>query len=650
MISMLLVALVLGLALCVIACVVALLVVPWFRSGERKPGDFRPDQSSGGTHSIPAGRFGRRVRPRSSELPLVGGIAMVLAVVLAVVGTGIVLNFGADQWTLLGILLGGTVAFGCVGFVDDVLKVYRGQGISEIAKFAGVFIVSLAAAIALNRLVPSARFAYAPYADIPGLGQVLIHTRYAWVIFFILLTITVSSTTSLAVDFTDGLDGLAGGVLVSAGLAFAVIIVSQTKSLTSIEAITSLNWPAVLIMLAMVGALLGYLPFNWPSPFRSGGQGRRRARLIMGDTGSLALGGALALVAVITRLELLLIYIGCIFVLEGISALISARILVKFFRRFLTLLRFGDKRDFAHTEFPLPFLATPLHHHFDLLHWDRQRMVYGAWTLGGVLAVLGIASANAPFTWERYLARLAALGVIFFVWQVGTSTRSFFIGLVRDNPRDTEGPARLGLFYGFPYRLFGFALYGCVDTVSVTDRALEDLAERMSLWQRTSVFDARTVLGYYCFRAGYYRDAVRIWSRLPDINVKFRPQVGELMLEARRRAALERDDDPPSPAPRVGYANPHSAPTDQPWSAFILPPSVGPNTAPAQQDQPPANPTLQAPRLEPAHLNWDVAPDNAMVSRPQWNPAGWPATPGEPGEHDNLSGGPGATGDPRDRR
>ncbi|HEY7832070.1 MAG TPA: hypothetical protein VIG30_00780 [Ktedonobacterales bacterium] len=644
MISMLLVTLVLGLVLSAVACVVALIFFSWFRSGERKPGDFRPDQSSGGAHAIPAGRFGRRVRPRSSELPLVGGAAMVLAIVLASVVAGIVLNFGPDQWTLLAIILGGTVAFGLVGFVDDAMKVYRGQGISELAKFAGVLVVSLGASIALNRLVSSARFAYPPYADIPGLGRVLQHTPYAWVIFFILLTVTVSTTTSLAVDFTDGFDGLAGGVLVSAALAFAVIIVSQTQTLSPHAALTSLSWPSVLIMLAMVGALLGYLPFNLPSSFRPGGQGRgrRRARLIMGDTGSLALGGALALVAIITRLELLLIYIGGVLVLEGVSALISARILVKFFRRFLTLPRFNGKRDYAHTEFPLPFLATPLHHHFDLINWNRQRLVYGAWTLGAILAVLGIASANAPYTWERYLARLAALGVIIFVWQVGTATRGFFIGLVRDNPKDTESPARLGLFYGLPYRLFGFALYGRVDTVGVTDQALRDMDERMSLWQRISVFDARTVLGYYCFRAGFYRDAVRIWSRIPDINVKFRPKLAEMILEARRKAALEGDDET---APRSGYYDPRSATPSQPWSAFIQPAGsvasatpaapaspFGPTSLPlpaAAPDDQFTNPTLQAPRLEPAQLDWNVAPDNAMISRPLWNPTGWNAANGD---------------------
>ncbi|HEV7127894.1 MAG TPA: hypothetical protein VGN32_10675, partial [Ktedonobacterales bacterium] len=298
MISMLLVALALGLVLSVVCCAVALGVFPWFRSGERKPGAFRPDQSTGKSSAVVVARRGKRGGiARSSELPLVGGAAMIVAIVLAVIITVILLNtinfahtpinFGQSQWELLGVLLGATVAYGAVGFLDDWMKVHRGQGVSELTKMAGVMVVSLFAAIGLNRLVPSARFAYAPYADIPGLGNLLVHTHYAWLVFFVVLTVTVGSTTSLAVDFTDGLDGLAGGVLVSAALAFAVIIVSQTAALSQTPAVnqtTSLNWPSVLVMLAMVGALVGFLPFNWPSSYRANGQGRgrRRARLIMG--------------------------------------------------------------------------------------------------------------------------------------------------------------------------------------------------------------------------------------------------------------------------------------------------------------------------------------------------------------------------------
>ena len=110
----------------------------------------------------------------------------------------------------------------------------------------------------------------------------------------------------------------------------------------------------------------------------------------MGDSGSLALGGLLALVALISRLEFLLIIIGGVFLLEGLSALISARILVRFFRHSLFLERFRAKRGFPHTELPLPFLATPMHHHYDLLGWDRKKLVYTTWLVGAFLGLLGV--------------------------------------------------------------------------------------------------------------------------------------------------------------------------------------------------------------------------------------------------------------------
>jgi UDP-N-acetylmuramyl pentapeptide phosphotransferase/UDP-N-acetylglucosamine-1-phosphate transferase len=642
---MLLIALAVGLAASLVACGLALGLFPWFRSGERKPGDFRPDESTGGHHAIIVTRGrSKRVRAvRSSELPLVGGTAMLLAIIAATIAAAVTLNFTGDQWQLLGILLAAGVGYAAVGFLDDWRKVHQGQGVSEITKFIGVFIVSLAAAIALNRLVPSARFVYPPYTDVPLLGNVLRHTHFAWIAFFVAMTVTVASTTSLAADFSDGFDGLAGGLFVSAGLSFAIIIFSQHS-----EA----NWPSVVLLLALVGAVLGYLPFNWPSGYKAHGQGRgpRRARLIMGDTGSLALGGILALVAVVTRLELLLPFIGGIFVLEGVSALISARILVKFFRRFLSVPRFGGERGFAHTEFPLPFLATPMHHHFDLLGWDRRRIVYGAWALGALLAILGVASAIAPFTWERYLARFLSLCLILFIWQTGPWTRSFFIGLVRSRRATLDAPMRLGLFYGFPYRLFGFRLFGRVDVVNTTETVLKTPAERLSLWQRMSVFDARATLGYYCYRAGDFQDAVRVWQRIPKRNLEVRPEITALLRDAQPRAALQADGEldlpfsrpsavgsgasaaaPSSFTPEVLLGAPvgfsPSVPLSTPLSLTLNGP--GPVSAPPYFE-PPFMLTGSPGANVPAYVEPPAAPPDASVPEPSVS-----ATP-EPGLSESL--------------
>lgn len=553
MISMHLAAIVIAFVVSALACLVALKLFPWFRSGERKEGHFRPDQSTGSFRVDT--RKGilklRTTRASSIELPLVGGPAMLLAVLVASIVVGFLLNFNSDQWTLLIILLVSMVGFGAVGFVDDWRKVHRGEGISEIQKFVGVMIVSLAAAVALNRLVIthrlSARLAYPPYSDIPGLGHILVEAHFAWIIFFLLMTATVASATSLAVDFSDGMDGLCGGLLLSAALSFAAILLGEGGSEL---------WPAALAVLAIAGAAAGYLPFNWPSSWkaRNQGWGNRRALLIMGDSGSLALGGLLALVAVITRLEFVLLFIGGVFVLEGVSALVSARILVRFFRKFLYLERFQASRGFPHTELPLPFLATPMHHHFDLLGWDRKRLVYGTWLLGAGLGVLGVASVIGTISWERYLARFIALLVIVAVWQSGPWTRSYFIGLVSRYRAAPEEPRQLALFYGFPFRLFGRPLYSRVDTTGVSEEALRAPTEKLALWQRMSVFDARSVLGYYCYRAGVYDDAYRIWHKIPKVNLEKRPDIAEMLAEVRHAIALETDRDAVQISPAVDEA------------------------------------------------------------------------------------------------
>ena len=541
MVVRLLIALVVALIVSAVACLLALIFFPWFRSGERKEGHFRADQSSGSI-KVDVGKGLsklRAVRANSNELPLVGGPAMIIAILAAGLGAGFFLNLDQTQWELLVTLLLATVCYGIIGFLDDWRKVHYGEGISEIQKGAGVLFVSLGAAVALNRLVVStrlsARLAYPPYSDFPLLGTVLKDVHFAWIIFFLVMTALVVSGTSLAVDFSDGMDGLCGGLVLSAALSFAAILLGEGgRDL----------WPGAIAVLAIAGAAAGFLPFNWPSSWkaRNMGWGPRRARIIMGDTGSLALGGLLALVAVISRLEFVLIFIGGVFVLEGLSALISARILVRFFRMFLRLERYNSSgRGFPHTEFPLPFLATPMHHHYDLLGWDRKRLVYGAWLLGAGLGLLGVASVIGTFTWERYLARFAAFLVLVFVWQSGPWTRSFFIGLSRVSKAAPNAPRFLTLYYGFPFKLFGRALFVRVDSTDVHERELETPAERLSLWQRMSVFDARAVLGYYCYRAGSLEDAQRVWGRIPKGNLEWRPEIAEMLAEVRHTLALQED-------------------------------------------------------------------------------------------------------------
>jgi UDP-N-acetylmuramyl pentapeptide phosphotransferase/UDP-N-acetylglucosamine-1-phosphate transferase len=520
----LLVALAGAFVLSLIGCGIALRLAPNFRSGERKEGFFRADQSMGSSGSGATLHQGRR-RPPSAELPLVGSRGMMPAMLVTGGATGWLMHFSLDQWILLGIMGAGLVGLWLVGFIDDWRKVYSGSGMREITKFLGVAIVSVGVAIALERLVEDASIPYSPYLDIPGLGWLIRHVAVAWPIFFVLIVLAVTSTTSLAVDFSDGLDGLAAGLMLPTALAFAIIILNEHRPD---------HYPLVIASLALAGAALGFLPWNWPSSWKGRGTTPRRARMIMGDSGSLSLGGMLALIALVDRQELLLIFLGGAFVLEGLSAVIQSRLLVRFYRRFLRVERFAAQNVwFPHTEFPLPFLATPMHHHFELLGWDRRRLVYGAWMVAILFAALSVASVLAPFTWERYLTRLAVVLVALALWQSGHYTRGYFLGTV-----PTSNGTRLALFYGYPYQLFRRPLYALVEQVEAADTSIVSPVERSALWTRMSVFDARAALGFYCYRAGYYTLAREQWERIPAKNLEVRPEILLMLNDVRRRQAV----------------------------------------------------------------------------------------------------------------
>jgi Glycosyl transferase family 4 len=290
--------------------------------------------------------------------------------------------------------------------------------------------------------------------------------------------------------------------------------------------------------------VLGYLPWNWPSSWAARrSSARRRARIYMGDSGALSLGGILAMVAIFSRNEILLLMIGAAFVLEGLSALISAKVLTRFFRKRLQLLRFASQHEFVpHTEFPLPFLATPLHHHFDLLGWDRRRLVYGAWALGACFAALGVLVYFAPETWERYLGRILVLILAWFIWSSGSYTRRYFVG---KHPAERTRRRRLALYYGYPYSLWGIKMCHLVEIIEANEDVIETPAEEHALWQRMNIFDARAMLGLYCYRAGYYPAALAQWTRIPEMNRKLRPDIQHLLEELDARLALENQETQP---------------------------------------------------------------------------------------------------------
>ena len=513
--------------LSLLLCWIARLLFPRFRSGEYKPGPHRSDLPV-----MPAS--GREIK--TIELPLVGGPALTLAIIGTGIAAGFLFNLRPEQWTLLLIGLGATFGYMVVGFIDDWYKVHSNEGLSQRAKLIGVLLVSMAAAFLYYWFEQKGRQPYSPYSDI--MGPIFHLVPFSWLIFLMLMTGVIGSVTSLSVDFSDGLDGLAGGLVFSAALAFGIIIAG----------ILDANHPEGIVLeilsLLCAAGVLGYLPLNWPSAWAARrGSAKRRAKIYMGDSGALSLGGILAMIAIFSRNETLLLMIGCAFVLEGLSALISARMLTPFFRNRLQLLRFASSNEYIpHTEFPLPFLATPLHHHFDLLGWDRRRLVYGAWALGACFASLGVMIMYAPETWQRYLGRILVLLLAWFIWSSGSWTRRYFVG---KHPAERTRRRRLALFYGFPYRVMGIPLYHRVEMIEASEDVIETPAEELALWKRMNIFDARAMLGLYCYRAGYYPAALAQWTRIPESNRQLRPDISRLLEELDNRLALEKQETQP---------------------------------------------------------------------------------------------------------
>jgi phospho-N-acetylmuramoyl-pentapeptide-transferase len=283
-------------------------------------------------------KFGQEVRsdgPRS-HLKKQGTATMGGLLIIGGAGAASLLIAGHTREVVL--LVGIMVACGLLGFSDDFVKIVlkRSLGVKARTKLLVQVLLGLLLAWAALTLHLDATVLI-PFT---GLRVSLGVGFYAMV-----ACILVASTN--AVNLTDGLDGLASGLVLVAAIAF-VLFAWMTG-----------QYGAAVFAGALGGACLGFLRFN-----------RYPARVFMGDTGSLALGGALAGLAVLTHTELLLLILGGVFVLETLSVIIQV---VSF--------KLTGKRVFR---------MSPLHHHFELSGWPETRVVQWFWVLGLCCAVLSI--------------------------------------------------------------------------------------------------------------------------------------------------------------------------------------------------------------------------------------------------------------------
>ncbi len=285
--------------------------------------------------------------------PTMGGVLMLLAL-----GASVLLWGNLDNgyvWAVLFVTFG----YGGVGFVDDFLKLSRRntRGVSARGKLWAQLIIGLAAATWLSWLT---RGPLATGLTIPVFKEVLIPFGYA----FPLVGMVVMLGASNAVNLTDGLDGLAIVPTIIACAVFALIaylvgnrVFADYLQLNPVPGVGEL----MVFLAALIGAGLGFLWFNAPP-----------AAVFMGDTGSLALGGALGAVAVATKHEIVLAIVGGLFVVETVSVIVQV---------------FWFKRTGRRV-----FLMAPLHHHFEKKGWAEPTIVIRFWIVSMILALVGLAT------------------------------------------------------------------------------------------------------------------------------------------------------------------------------------------------------------------------------------------------------------------
>ncbi|WP_131747415.1 phospho-N-acetylmuramoyl-pentapeptide-transferase [Frankia sp. Cppng1_Ct_nod] len=300
--------------------------------------------------------------------PTMGGTVIILATLLGYFGAHLITAKGFTASGLLVLMV--MTGLGMVGFLDDYIKIrkQRSLGLTARTKFAGQAAVALAFGLLAVRfknaggLLPGSTFV-----------SIVRDTDFSiGLIGFPLLAWIIIAATSNAVNLTDGLDGLAAGTSAMVFGAYVVISFWQFGNLCEPGPLTPGCYyvrdplDVALVAAAAMGACFGFLWWN-ASP----------AKIFMGDTGSLALGGAFASIAIVSRTELLLFVLGGLFVVETLSVILQ----VAFFKA-------TRKRVFN---------MAPIHHHFELAEWPETTVIIRFWIVSGLAVAFGLGLFYAEF-------------------------------------------------------------------------------------------------------------------------------------------------------------------------------------------------------------------------------------------------------------
>ncbi len=461
--------------LTVLASEAGLRLFPDFRSREQKSGEYRRDV----TTAAAAG---------SSRLPSVVGPAMLLALTVVVLAAAWVWRAGAPSMLyLLGLCWLETL----LGWLDDLRK-SRGQGLSERSRLAAHLAIAVLAAVFYAVL------GFGRHASVAGqiVAAVIVGVAFLYIV--------------LSAGFSDGVDGLTVSLTGITGLAYVVL---------------GVWWSAEALGLtagAVAGVALGALVVNAPSNWTRTGMARRRARGYIGDSGALLAGAAVAGLAITSGTLALLPLLAAGFVLEGGSVFLQTGLLVPLFRRGLRPRRFRDSPTLVpHTDFPLPFLATPLHHHLNLAGLQPLQVGATFWLIQGCAAILGLAAAAIAPPLARAGLWVAGVGAVLMVTVVMAGAKPQF--LTKD---ETSGDLRL--CRGLPLQLWRLRLYrdaerapgvqaaGCV--VPWLDRPLHR-------------YDCLCLAALAAADQGASDAATRLIRRVPTLNLLLRPEAALLVAQ-----------------------------------------------------------------------------------------------------------------------
>ena len=274
-------------------------------------------------------KFGQAIREEGPQshmhkkgTPTMGGISFIVSIVISLI-VAMILDSGNFQYYILFIYT--TISFSIIGYIDDMLIVVKkkNDGLAPRKKLMLQILFSVIFYILVTFIYKDIN-----YIHIPGLDYNL-NISYLYLIFLVFWQTGFSN----AVNLTDGLDGLATSVTIITTSTFALLAYKEN------------NFPVLVFCLTIVGALLGFLLFN-----------KNPAKIFMGDTGSLALGGILAAISVILHKEIAFLFIGLVYILETLSVIIQ----VAYFKK-------TGKRIFK---------MSPLHHHFELSGYGEVKTVY----------------------------------------------------------------------------------------------------------------------------------------------------------------------------------------------------------------------------------------------------------------------------------